>query len=106
MFPSHDRVGHKPSGEGFSDTSGSGASFGTSVDWGHGFWWESIYGQWFDFELDDKNSHLGKQDNLDIFFQQNYYSDDVQNIILTAEAQTDTQKSIHLTSNLNWDEII
>ena len=99
-------IGHKPSGEGFSDTSGSGAFFGTAVDWGHGFWWESIYGQWFDFELDDKNSHLGKQDNLDIFFQQKYYSDGVQNIILTAEAQTDTQKSIHLTSNLNWDEIL
>ena len=99
-------IGHKPSGQGFSDTTGSGASFGTAVDWGHGFWWESIYGPWFDFELDDKNSHLGKQDNLDIFFQQKYYSDGVQNLVLTAEAQTDTQKSIHITSNLNWDEII
>ena len=98
-------IGHKPSGAGFSDTTGSGAFFGTSVDWGHGFWWNSIYGQWFDFELDDKNSHLGKEDNLDLFFQKKYYGDGVHNIVLTAEAQAD-KKSVHLTSNLNWDEII
>ena len=98
-------IGHKPSGAGFSDTTDSGAFFGTAVDWGHGFWWNSIYGQWFDFELDDKNSHLGKEDNLDLFFQQKYYGDGVHNIVLTAEAQAD-KKSVHLTSNLNWDEII
>ena len=98
-------VGHKPSGEGQSVCAGSGAIFGSAVDWGHGFWWNSIYGQWFEFELDDKNSHLGKQDNLDIFFQQKYYEDGVFNLVLTAEAQAD-KKSVHIQSNLNWDEII
>ena len=100
MFPSHD-----PSGEGQSVCAGTGAIFGSAVDWGHGFWWNSIYGQWFEFELDDKNSHLGKQDNLDIFFQQKYYEDGVFNLVLTAEAQAD-KKSVHIQSNLNWDEII
>lgn len=97
-------VGHKPSGEGFSDTSGSGAIFGSAVQWGHGFWWNSVYGQWMKFELDDKNSHLGKEDNLDLFFHQNYYIDYSGNIVLTAEAQTD-KKSVHIQSNINWDEI-
>ena len=103
-FPSQ-AVSHKPSGEGQSVCAGSGAILASAVDWGHGFWWNTVYGQWFEFELDDRNSHLGKQDNLDIFFQQRYYEDGGANLVLTAEAQTD-KRSVHLTSNLNWDEII
>lgn len=97
-------ISHKPSGEGFSDTSGSGLIIGSAVKWGHGFWWSSVYGAWQQFELDDKNSHLGKEDNLDLFFNQNYYSDYSGNIVLTAEAQA-PKKSIHIQSNINWDEI-
>ncbi len=102
-FPSQ-ILNHKNNGDGFSSTTGSGMIVGGAVAWGHGFWWNSVYGPWTRFELDDKNSHLGKEDNLDLFFNQNYYSDYSGNIVLTAESQANN-KSVHIQSNLNWDEI-
>lgn len=98
-------VGHKANGVGLSSTTGSGALFGTSVEWGHGFWWNSIYGQWFEFELDGKNSHLGKEDNLDVYTYLNQYEDGQLTLFVTAEAQT-PKKDINIQANLNWDEVI
>ena len=48
-FPSQ-AVSHKPSGEGQSVCAGSGAILASAVDWGDGFWWNTVYGQWFEFE--------------------------------------------------------
>lgn len=98
-------VGHKPSGVGFSDCTGSGAVLVSDVKWGHGFWWNSVYGPWSNFILDNKNNHLGKEDNIDTIIYLNQYEDDQITLFLTAEAQTD-KRDIQIQTNFNWAEVL
>ena len=93
-------VGHKASGDGFSDTTGSNATFATSVDWGHGWWWKSHYGEWEQWDFEERT------DDLDIAFNLTAYKEDLQNQVLTIELQNTEPKSISAISSMNFIEHI
>lgn len=93
-------VGHKASGVGFSDTTGSSAVFATSVAWGHGWWWKSHYGEWEQWEFKEQS------DDLDTAFNLGYYKNIQQNQILTIESQNTEPKSISASASINFIEHI
>lgn len=93
-------VAHKASGDGFSDTTGSNATFISSVAWGHGWWWRTMYGDWGEWVFESDT------DNLDTSFNLGHYEEIQQNQVVTMQLQNSEKKSINLTSNFSWRETI
>lgn len=93
-------VGHKING--LTSTTGDNlATFNVNVEWGHGFWWAEVYGDWSHFDF----SRLGEMFPDFSFFLSE--SEHIQgNITITGETRATKNHNAKIIASTNWTEIL
>ena len=94
-------ITHKANGVGFSSTTGSGAQFTVSVEWGHGFWWVENYAKWNEWDF----SHKGEM-FTDFTFVLSESKHKQGNLTLTGQVRTQKLHNAKIVASANWTEII
>ena len=94
-------ITHKANGVGLSSTTGTGAQFTVSVEWGHAFWWVENYAQWNEWNFADKGEMF-----TDFTFALSESKHKQGNLTLTGQARTQKLHNAKITASANWTEII
>lgn len=95
--------GHKANGVGQTviASGGTGATFGVSVEWGHGFWWAEFYNTWAEFNFSEFGDLFT---DFKFFLSESGHKQG--NLTLSAQVRTQPLHNAKMSASMNWTEVI